>query len=172
LLQAAHRFTKGLLPSALHPLLHTHFDEQSNTIDMVTPPSCPGLNVEVIVDGQSLQEYDEIDEGPVAPNTVTKYIEARSNAYFAVRVRINDDFPFPASDLELKAKIDQQHVSRGLIAAKYLFDPRGNFAEGKKVHLSASNDVLHKFRFIALDLGECRRFNYHRATTIRKGNDH
>ena len=41
--------------------------------------------------GQPLPEYDDIDEGPILPNTVTNYIEAQSDAEFAVRVRFTDD---------------------------------------------------------------------------------
>lgn len=66
---------------------------------MVTPPSCPGVIVEILVSGQPLPEYDDIDEGPILPNTVTKYIEAQSDAEFAVRVRFTDDLCYPAGDV-------------------------------------------------------------------------
>ena len=121
---------------------------------MVIPPSCPGLNVEILVDGQALQEYDDIDEGPVAPNTITKYIEAISNAYFAVRVKINRDFPFPASDIGLRITLDEKHTTERSIHADKLFKPYGKIVEGRAIHIGDETDALQKFRFIAINFGE------------------
>jgi hypothetical protein len=46
---------------------------------MVAPRSYPGLNVEILVDDQPLQEHDDMDDDLGDPNTIIKYIEARSN---------------------------------------------------------------------------------------------
>jgi hypothetical protein len=132
---------------------HTQLESSDNN-DMVIPPSCPGVNVEILVDGQPLQEYDEIDECPVAPNTAIKYIEARSEAEFAVKVRIDHDFPFPAGDIEVKTILDQQHTARKILEVRKLFNPVGMLIEGYKARIGYGTDVLYKFRFVALDLGE------------------
>jgi hypothetical protein len=121
---------------------------------MVVPPSCPGLNVEVLVDDQPLHEYDNVDEGPAPPTTVTKYIEARSNAHFAVRVKINHDFPFPAGDLEITTIVDQRHTERILMRASEVFHQSGMVIEGCVSHIGDTTDALYKFRFVALDSGE------------------
>jgi hypothetical protein len=121
---------------------------------MVVPPSCPALNVEILVDDQPLQEYDDVDEGPAPPNTVTKYIEAPSNAYFAIRVRINHDCPFPACDLEVKTIVDQQHIERNLIWAEEFCHATGMTTKGCSSRIGNATDAIYKFRFIAFDLGE------------------
>jgi hypothetical protein len=121
---------------------------------MVVPPSCPGLNVDVLVDDQPLQEYDDVDEGPAPPNTVTKYIEAQSNAYFTLRVKNDHDFPFPAGDLEVTIIVDQLHTRRMLMRASKVFDQSGMAIEGCVSHIGDTTDALYKFRFVALDSGE------------------
>jgi hypothetical protein len=77
-----------LLPSPQLSIRTKHLPKLS----MATPPSCPGLHVEILVNGQLLQEYDDSDESSVPPNTITKYIEARSDVNFAVRVSFDKGF--------------------------------------------------------------------------------
>ncbi|EMD97723.1 hypothetical protein COCC4DRAFT_63230 [Bipolaris maydis ATCC 48331] len=50
---------------------------------MVTSTKRPGLEVAIHVESRPLQEYDDGDEN-IPPNTVTKYIKAKSGAEFAV----------------------------------------------------------------------------------------
>ncbi|KAJ5031808.1 hypothetical protein J3E74DRAFT_406510 [Bipolaris maydis] len=49
---------------------------------MVTSTKRPGLEVAIHVESRPLQEYDDGDEN-IPPNTVTKYIKAKSGAEFA-----------------------------------------------------------------------------------------
>jgi hypothetical protein len=120
---------------------------------MVIPPSCPGLNVEILVDGQPLQEYDDVDKNPVPPNTVTKYIEARSNVNFSIRAKFDAKFPFPAGHVQFKTSLDQQHTQGNLIPAQYLFHPEGTMNEGYFSHTGGETHDLYKYCFVALDLG-------------------
>jgi hypothetical protein len=140
-------------------LFPTHTDpaKQSDDNNMVVPPSCPGLNVEILVDDQPLEEYDDVDESAAPPNTITKYIEAQSNAYFAVRVKFDHEFLFPASDINYKIFIDQECSSSSLIPADDLFTPSGRIARGRKTPMGDGTNTLQKFRFIPLDLGEFQR---------------
>jgi hypothetical protein len=48
----------------------------------------PGVKAEVIVGGQAVKEYDDPNDTSQA-NTVTKYIEAVSGAYFYAQVQID-----------------------------------------------------------------------------------
>jgi hypothetical protein len=147
--------------SSTHPLLYIQFDKQSNTIDMVAPRSCPGLNVEILVDDQPLQEYDDMEDDLGDPNTIIKYIEARSNAYFAVRVEMNYDFPFPAGDLEIRTTVDERHTDSRLIRADKLYDLSGTIINGCVTRIGDRTDGLYKFRFVALNSGESQRLrNY------------
>jgi hypothetical protein len=53
---------------------------------MAIHPDHPGLVAEVVVNGQALREYD--DDGQPQLRTVTKYVEAVSDARFSVRYTI------------------------------------------------------------------------------------
>jgi hypothetical protein len=119
---------------------------------MVAPPSCSGLKVEILVDSQPLQEYDDVDAGPLTPNTTTKYIEAQSNAYFATRVTFNYDFLFPADDLPVKTTLDQQHTTIAAISSRDLFNPLGGIIEGPRARIGHETNAMHKFSFVSLDL--------------------
>ncbi|KAF2809635.1 uncharacterized protein BDZ99DRAFT_463419 [Mytilinidion resinicola] len=52
-----------------------------------------GLKVEIVVNGQPLQEYDDEDGEEEKPKSVIKYIEATSNATFEVRVIFGLELP-------------------------------------------------------------------------------
>jgi hypothetical protein len=121
---------------------------------MVAPLSCPGLKVEILVDGQPLQEYDYVDAGSVTSNTTTKYIQAQSNAHFAERVTSNHDFPFPACSASLSITLDQQYTTGALILGRERFDPLGTIVEGLGARIGHDTDALHEFSFVALDLSE------------------
>ena len=121
---------------------------------MVTPPFCPGLNVEIMVDGQPLKEYNDIDEKPSPPNTVTKYIEAQTDANFAVWVRIDETFHFPVGDIGIEASVDGRVLERSRLRAMYMFCPLGTAIFGPTVELSPGTNVLHKLRFSVLQFGK------------------
>lgn len=54
---------------------------------MAVLSTCPGLKVEIIVNGEPLQEFDG-SEGDQAADTKTTYIEATTGAEFAVKYDI------------------------------------------------------------------------------------
>jgi hypothetical protein len=121
---------------------------------MVVSPFCPGLNVEILVDDQLLQEYDDIDQSAGSANTVIKYIEAQSHAHFAVRARVNEDFIFPIGDIEVRTTVDGRIFERILIAADELFWPEGLVVNGKSCQIGDRTNALQKFQFSALQIGK------------------
>jgi hypothetical protein len=60
---------------------------------MAINSECPGLKVEVLVEGQALQEYDNDDDEESSPKVTTKYIEAHSDKDFALRTTFSAPFP-------------------------------------------------------------------------------
>jgi hypothetical protein len=139
--------------SSLHfQLLATLVSELAATA-MVIPPSCPGVNIEVLVHGHPVQEYDDVDRGPVPPNTVTKYIEAPSDTEFAIRLKVTDAFLFPPSDMELGTSIDRDIVVRSLFRSSNLFSAQGCIVEGRACRIGYVSDALQKFRFTPLHVG-------------------
>jgi hypothetical protein len=51
----------------------------------------PGLEFQILVDGQPLPEYEN-EEEPQDDDTVTKYIEAQSGKKFAIKYKFNNSF--------------------------------------------------------------------------------
>jgi hypothetical protein len=123
-------------------------------IIVVTPPTCPRLNVEILVDDQPLKEYNDIDE---KLNTVTKNIEAKTDANFALSVKINRDFLFPAGDIEIETSVNGDMQSSAHLAAEKMFCPLGTVVHGRKVELSHGMNTLQRFRFSALQIGRSSR---------------
>jgi hypothetical protein len=120
---------------------------------MVAPSSCPGVTVEILVDGQPLAEYDDIDAAPASLNTVTEYIEARSDVEFAVRVRFTADFLFPAANMEMRTVIDGVPRERSLLYGNTLSSSSGTTIKGCSVQISPETEAVQNFRFTALDIG-------------------
>lgn len=121
---------------------------------MVVPPFCPGAIIEVLVDGEPLPEYDDPDPSASEPNTVTKYIEAKSDAEFAIDIKFTDDFRYPASDIEAQVLLDTKSMRRNRILATMLFDTAGQMLEGRPSQITPDTCALQRYRFGALSIGQ------------------
>lgn len=85
---------------------------------------------------------------------MTKYIEARSGARFAVRLKIDgDDFFFPDQDMEIRVLVDGKAEDICFYGQEDRHDPEGQFIEGCFTSLSSQVSVLQHFRFAALEIG-------------------
>jgi hypothetical protein len=72
----------------------------------------PRIQVEVVCEGEPLREYDNDDE-ETAPDQVTKYIEAKSGAEFAVRLELKR--PYPDHPLYIRLYLDGEVVGNRII---------------------------------------------------------
>jgi hypothetical protein len=59
---------------------------------MAITRASPGIQVEVLVEGEPLKEYDDEDE-EVTADKVTKFIEAKSGSEFKIRWTITPSLP-------------------------------------------------------------------------------
>jgi hypothetical protein len=122
---------------------------------MVVPPTCPGLCIEILVNAQPLKEYDNIEDCPEPPNTVTKYIEAQSAAEFAVRVTIDKNhFLFPVGDIEIDTKLDGESARRQMCNVRSIFSPADKIIDRRRVRLQSGTEAFQKFHFTALEIGK------------------
>ncbi|KAF2872366.1 hypothetical protein BDV95DRAFT_661569 [Massariosphaeria phaeospora] len=94
---------------------------------MAILPDCPGLEVKIVVDGEPLKEYE--DDGTPAPKSVTKYIEAVSDAKFEINYAFNKDYPH-AYDVRVVVKLDGQQVDDSLDPYSTLFRDGGHTVSG------------------------------------------
>jgi hypothetical protein len=67
---------------------------------MAVHDDCPGLTVEILVDGKPLEEYAYEEEDEL-PNTTTRYVECRSGTEFA----INTNFKAPFAPMEMSIRV-------------------------------------------------------------------
>ncbi|KAH7558386.1 hypothetical protein BM1_05658 [Bipolaris maydis] len=79
---------------------------------MAITQETPGLEVHVECNGARLQEFDE-DDGETTTTTVTKYIEAKSAAEFAVHIEVHR--PFSRYAMIVKLYIDGKSVCSRII---------------------------------------------------------
>jgi hypothetical protein len=120
----------------------------------------PGLTVEIMANGEPLQEYDDASEEKV-PGEVTKYIEARSGVEFMIRYKFAAPFS-DKKDVGCLAMVDgqcvvNQYINRGELLKLGHFYSRGVRVKG------ASGLVLQNFAFANLRVSKFRE-PYHTPT--------
>jgi hypothetical protein len=118
---------------------------------------CPGLKVQVIVDDQPLQEYQD-DESPSDAKTVSKYVESTTGKNFAFKVTYQHPFP-TKQDVEVKISIDGAVVAYDRCAAKDLYQPGEYIHDGPIVKIGAET-FQQNFMFKSVDSIE-----HHHATS-------
>jgi hypothetical protein len=84
---------------------------------MAVHDDCPGLTVEILVDGKPLEEYAYEEEDEL-PNTTTRYVECRSGTEFAIKT--NFKAPFAPMDILLVIWLDGTRVSSRVLRKYYL----------------------------------------------------
>jgi hypothetical protein len=87
---------------------------------MAIHDDCPGLTVEILVDGKPLEEYvyEEEDE---LPKTTTRYVGCRSDSEFQIRTNFKP--PFVPMDIGLRTWLDGTRVSKQLLRKHSLTQP-------------------------------------------------
>ncbi|EUC46850.1 hypothetical protein COCMIDRAFT_4134 [Bipolaris oryzae ATCC 44560] len=117
---------------------------------MVTSTKYPGLEVAVHVDDEPLREYDDGDEDPPL-NTVTRYVEAKSGAEFAVITIFKPPFS-PPHGVMISLIVDGSPVTSRCCRQDELFDRVFKMhAVHRKIH---GEWVMQKLRFSELDIVE------------------
>ena len=125
---------------------------------MAIIPSCPGVEVEVIVNRsrQPLHEYEDNNSNtPPPPNTITKYIEAKSGAEFAIHLLFTYGYRYPVGHIEELIKLDGEPVESYIIIPADFFHLFKHFVDGQCAQVG-DYVVLQKFRFNQLSIGKSR----------------
>lgn len=115
----------------------------------------PRLEVYVECDGVKLPEFDN-DEHERSSTTITKYIQTKSDAEFAVRMVLRR--PFPRYAMTVKVYIDGKPVGSRIIGdIQYRRARRGSIKRGfdsMAVKIHDGQRTLRKFCFSELQIGE------------------
>jgi hypothetical protein len=112
----------------------------------------PGLTTEVKVDKKPLTEYND-DEEETSPTEVTRYIEAKTGATFAIETVFKKPFP-TTNGVEISCTVDGNRGSRWGIAPKDLFRRAGKKMTG--MSFSQDGKRFHQYyQFAELNVGRC-----------------
>jgi len=115
------------------------------------------FGVEVTVDGTLAREYDDDDNAPVKPNSVTKYVEAIAGAGFGFVVRVDPSYRFTDEDsLFVGLYIDGKSGGDPLITRQWFEDRvrRGRtpmISVTGKYAVRSSGPAFYKFEFANLE---------------------
>jgi hypothetical protein len=136
----------------------------------------PGVGVSIYINGQSVKEYEDDGEemgGPLAPNTVVKYIEAISDAEFEINVSVLPAFRehrVIIHDLVFQVNIDSTKTT-----GRYWQDATGSVysswnskIEGFYRKDAAGRTTINPFKFTDIEIGRFATHSWPRtALTIR-----
>ena len=116
-------------------------------------PAYPGLTVELMVNGQPLQEYDNDDEEAESPNTTAKYIEAQSGTQFSVRYTSSQLLPEP--EFTVRIFLNGTKVEGSVYRnSRYKFKLNDPYIKKGRVSLDGQQTVVRAFQFSEINIGK------------------
>ena len=104
------------------------------------------IKVTIDVDGQSLQEYDDANDVEQGQHATTKFVEAVSNAKFALSATLLDNFNYTSDAIELAFYLEGQSVA-GTIIRNGNEHSRGRSISGQAV-FEDNEWKLRLFQFV------------------------
>jgi hypothetical protein len=108
----------------------------------------PGLTVEILVDGKPLEEYENTDEEE-QPKTITRYVECRSGAEFAITTKFRA--PFTPMDTQLRACLDVMKVDGKFVKKHGMLE--GTHCQSKTMWREGGSWLASNFVFSDLSIG-------------------
>ena len=114
------------------------------------------IEVTIEVEGKPLEEYKD-DEEEDKPDSITRYVEATTDAAFAIKTRLKRSFCFPTDSLGFHYKLDGVLVGDyGLY--KEDFEPRkggcAHIQYGAYAKKDGRFDALKPFIFNEIEVGK------------------
>jgi hypothetical protein len=111
----------------------------------------PGLQVQVVVQNQPLNEYRDRAAKP-SGKTVERYVEAQSGKHFEIRYMFEEQFPTDRP-LSMIVTIDGKVVDEPLIRTHEILDPDGHISYGPILR-SDSGCEVRKYQFLSIDISK------------------
>ncbi|THY04794.1 hypothetical protein D6D02_07885 [Aureobasidium pullulans] len=130
-----------------------------SSIIMAILDSLPGVEITVVVDGEDLHEYQDTDMED-EENTVTKYVEAITDANFAIKIKGSQELEYKGDCLSLDVLVDGLRIQRPLIGREATRN--GGYTrlvEGLKVNAG----YMRRLRFNTLETGTWTHTSQQRA---------
>lgn len=135
---------------------------------MAVFPDYAGLAVEIVVNNQPLEEYNEEGDHEPKPKTITRYIEAREGEYFSVRytipstlsngveVEVEIDGEYMPSDVVEKSELELSDVTDSINTSCARIDGKDMGQRFKFSQINACKSSFSYFLSIA-DIGKAKR---------------
>ncbi|KAL5120469.1 hypothetical protein ACEQ8H_001487 [Pleosporales sp. CAS-2024a] len=132
---------------------------------MAVLDSVPGLEVQIVVHDEALQEYQDRLSANVAEKSVESYVEAQSGARFQIRYHFTP--PFPADrPLSAHVTIDGQYLDAGIIWPFELFNHQGHMSRGTLSQVG-QHWMLQPYLFAPIKITKDTSFNTSEASKAR-----
>lgn len=115
----------------------------------------PGLEDQILVDGQPLVEYNDEDDSGIDSGlkTVSKFVEATSEKQFSIKYMIDRTFPYRTQNILIEVFVDGRRLRGKLPSIEKVM--RGTTAIIDAHKFATSNQWFErKFRFSKLSISE------------------
>jgi hypothetical protein len=116
----------------------------------------PGLEVQIAVNGQVLQEHQD-RSAEVLDKTVERYVEAQSNAQFEIQYAFKEPFPL-SRPVSMIVTVDGKDLDEPITHPCELFDPKGHVSKGP-ISQRGEQCVVQKYRFAPIALSKAPRLD-------------
>lgn len=127
---------------------------------MAVHPDFPGLEVQITIDNDALQEY--VNPDPESDSkTVTKFIEARDGAQFAVRFVIPGGL-FHNYDIRAAIRLDGKHMAGKVYKREKYRNGGADTSVGCSQARINGMNMGQDFQFSKLDIRQYERFSFWR----------
>jgi hypothetical protein len=124
---------------------------------MVILKAISGFEIQILVGGQALPEYEN-DEEPEVGETVTKYIEAQSGTEFAIQYRFGYEF-YWKHDIHARPLIDSE-LGHVLGFERRIWKEHIDTGPASRV---CTEHLNQRYLFRELALSKCTSFKKHLA---------
>ena len=122
---------------------------------MAIHPKLDGLTAEIICEGQALPEIDDADDEATQPNTIVKYIEAKSSAFFEVKMVVKPNSPLAQNEgIAMNIYVDGVVCRWGIMSPESLRSGRPDYTQGVINKGKDGISRLQKFKFSDVQLGK------------------
>ena len=117
---------------------------------MAVIPDLPGVEANIVVDGETLKEYN--DDIPSPPKTISKYIEAKSGAVFEIEFKYTPPFSNKRA-VSMIVAVDGNELDEPLLRPREILKKQGHRSCGP---LSSNGRLssVQRYSFSALDIGQ------------------
>lgn len=121
---------------------------------MTVLPVLNSVTISVKINGDCCPEFDDDEEMPQPERSISKYIEAKSGAQFAVDLRFSDQYPDKMNPVRVTVDIDGETMEKHIIRPASLQGPRGYQEQVQGVSVNRPDGrALRKFVFSELAIG-------------------